>query len=57
MKNWIKVWWHCLVRTTILKTNHQMSTLTIQETRRVYHFCSCGYLENDSKIGVQTPVK
>ncbi len=47
MKNWIKVWWHCLVRTAILKTSHRMSTLTIFETKKVYHFCSCRYLEPD----------
>ncbi|KKL71911.1 hypothetical protein LCGC14_2090200, partial [marine sediment metagenome] len=47
MKNWIKVWWHCLLRTVTLKTSHRMSTLTIFETKKVYHFCSCGYLEPD----------
>ncbi len=48
MKNLIKVWWHCLIRTYMLKTSHRMSTLTIKmETKKVYHFCSCGYLRPD----------
>jgi hypothetical protein len=45
MKNWIKVWWHCLVKTIMLKTNHRMSKLRFYETKKTYHFCSCGYLE------------
>lgn len=51
MINWIKVcikvWWHCLVKTTMLKTNHRMSKLIILETKKTYHLCSCGYLEPD----------
>jgi len=53
MKNWIKVWWHCLIkiarnrRLEMLRIDHRMSTLTIFETKKVYHFCSCGYLEPD----------
>ncbi len=47
MKNWIKVWWHCLIRTHMLKTSHRMSKLTVFETKKAYHFCSCGYLEPD----------
>ena len=47
--NWdhVKVWWHCLLKSTMLKTNHRMSELTILKTGQVYHFCSCGYLEPD----------
>ena len=43
MKNWIKVWWHCLDN----ETSHQKSKLMIFETKKVYYFCSCGYLEPD----------
>ena len=55
----IKVYWHCLIRAIALKTNHRMSTLIVFETKlaadlisdnqqsKVYHFCSCGYLEPD----------
>ena len=53
LKNWVKVWWHCLIRIArnrrleMLKIDHQMNKLTIHETGKVYHFCSCGYLKPD----------
>jgi len=44
MKNWIKLWWHCLFHLPFGK--HRMNKMTILETGKVkvYHFCSCSYL-------------
>ncbi len=40
--NWIKVWWHCLLR-TFSSYDHRHCTLHTTKTNLWAHWCRCGY--------------
>lgn len=44
MTRWLKVWWHCLIRTTA-KADHRMCSIGFRP------FCNCGYLNGGRTFG------
>ena len=46
MGNFLKVWWHCLIRMFFLTgPNHRMCYIKINNMRKS-RYCSCGYLQS-----------
>ncbi len=47
----IKVWWHCLMRTfKLLKEDHRICSSSINNYKTRY-FCTCGYNNGGAYLG------
>lgn len=48
MRNWLRVFLHCLNYRRILSGKHRHCTLYDNWRHETVHFCSCGYCEPDA---------